>query len=348
MLTPKQQELLSFIHDRLEEGGVSPSFEEMKDALERIENDSTPPPPSTSDSVSIKGSKTPTIPLMTTVITNNNLTTPSAKLPLGLFFSGKLKKRSRNRSLFRSMTHVVSWKIRTFRLIVQSELCLFLEYAPPLGDRKYEKEYRKWERIRLTPDMNIALAKDCKLRPQVLKLLGDIKAKSPIDSASPESRLAFQIRQPSKIDGGIILECETTDRKMFNGWVKALGLALLSLRESLASSRKNRLRQTSSSCPTLISSSTKNDSGNDDVRKSKSQHFTASMAVKTINVIQSCIHRTYLITPMTTLTVESSSHFSGKPLQGALTATAAAAAKIAQTTNEKKKQNDEPSLTKGD
>ena len=70
---------------------------------------------------------------------------------------------------------------------------------------------------------------------------------------------------------------------MFNGWVKALGLALLSLRESLASSRKNRLRQTSSSCPTLISSSTKNDSGNDDVRKSKSQHFTASMAVKTIN-----------------------------------------------------------------
>ena len=54
---------------------------EMKDALERIENDSTPPPPSTSDSVSIKGSKTPTIPLMTTVITNNNLTTPSAKLP---------------------------------------------------------------------------------------------------------------------------------------------------------------------------------------------------------------------------------------------------------------------------
>ncbi|MEC9017573.1 MAG: transcriptional repressor LexA, partial [Pseudomonadota bacterium] len=34
MLTPKQQELLSFIHDRLEEGGVSPSFEEMKDALD--------------------------------------------------------------------------------------------------------------------------------------------------------------------------------------------------------------------------------------------------------------------------------------------------------------------------
>ncbi len=34
MLTSKQQELLSFIHQRLEEGGVSPSFEEMKDALE--------------------------------------------------------------------------------------------------------------------------------------------------------------------------------------------------------------------------------------------------------------------------------------------------------------------------
>ncbi len=33
MLTPKQQELLSFIQTRLEEGGVSPSFEEMKDAL---------------------------------------------------------------------------------------------------------------------------------------------------------------------------------------------------------------------------------------------------------------------------------------------------------------------------
>ncbi|AYO76783.1 transcriptional repressor LexA [Sphingobium yanoikuyae] len=34
MLTPKQQELLSFIQTRLEEGGVSPSFEEMKDALD--------------------------------------------------------------------------------------------------------------------------------------------------------------------------------------------------------------------------------------------------------------------------------------------------------------------------
>ncbi len=34
MLTTKQQELLRFIHDRLEIGGVSPSFEEMKDALD--------------------------------------------------------------------------------------------------------------------------------------------------------------------------------------------------------------------------------------------------------------------------------------------------------------------------
>ena len=34
MLTPKQQELLSFIQNRLEEGGVSPSFEEMKEALD--------------------------------------------------------------------------------------------------------------------------------------------------------------------------------------------------------------------------------------------------------------------------------------------------------------------------
>ena len=34
MLTPKQQELLNFIHNRLEESGVSPSFEEMKDALD--------------------------------------------------------------------------------------------------------------------------------------------------------------------------------------------------------------------------------------------------------------------------------------------------------------------------
>ncbi|CAN5122235.1 transcriptional repressor LexA [soil metagenome] len=34
MLTPKQQELLTFIHNRLEEGGVSPSFEEMKEALD--------------------------------------------------------------------------------------------------------------------------------------------------------------------------------------------------------------------------------------------------------------------------------------------------------------------------
>lgn len=34
MLTAKQQELLLFIHKRLEEGGVSPSFDEMKDALD--------------------------------------------------------------------------------------------------------------------------------------------------------------------------------------------------------------------------------------------------------------------------------------------------------------------------
>jgi repressor LexA len=34
MLTRKQHELICFIHDRLEESGVSPSFEEMKDALD--------------------------------------------------------------------------------------------------------------------------------------------------------------------------------------------------------------------------------------------------------------------------------------------------------------------------
>lgn len=34
MLTTKQQELLTFINNRLDEGGVSPSFEEMKDALD--------------------------------------------------------------------------------------------------------------------------------------------------------------------------------------------------------------------------------------------------------------------------------------------------------------------------
>ena len=34
MLTSKQQELLAFIHQRLESGGVSPSFEEMKEALD--------------------------------------------------------------------------------------------------------------------------------------------------------------------------------------------------------------------------------------------------------------------------------------------------------------------------
>ena len=34
MLTKKQHELICFIHDRLAETGVSPSFDEMKDALE--------------------------------------------------------------------------------------------------------------------------------------------------------------------------------------------------------------------------------------------------------------------------------------------------------------------------
>ena len=34
MLTKKQHELLMFIHERLAETGISPSFEEMKDALE--------------------------------------------------------------------------------------------------------------------------------------------------------------------------------------------------------------------------------------------------------------------------------------------------------------------------
>src|ERR1700690_1734984 len=34
MLTKKQSELLRFIHERLQEGGVPPSFDEMKDALD--------------------------------------------------------------------------------------------------------------------------------------------------------------------------------------------------------------------------------------------------------------------------------------------------------------------------
>ena len=34
MLTAKQHELLRFIHERLEETGISPSFEEMKEALD--------------------------------------------------------------------------------------------------------------------------------------------------------------------------------------------------------------------------------------------------------------------------------------------------------------------------
>src|SRR5881275_47223 len=34
MLTRKQHELLMFIHERIKEGGVSPSFDEMKEALD--------------------------------------------------------------------------------------------------------------------------------------------------------------------------------------------------------------------------------------------------------------------------------------------------------------------------
>src|SRR3972149_10502014 len=34
MLTEKQKELLLFIHDRMQERGVPPSFDEMKDALD--------------------------------------------------------------------------------------------------------------------------------------------------------------------------------------------------------------------------------------------------------------------------------------------------------------------------
>jgi SOS-response transcriptional repressor LexA len=34
VLTPKQHELLMFIHERLRESGVPPSFDEMKDALD--------------------------------------------------------------------------------------------------------------------------------------------------------------------------------------------------------------------------------------------------------------------------------------------------------------------------
>src|SRR3954454_3426545 len=33
MLTRKQHELLMFIHERIKESGISPSFDEMKDAL---------------------------------------------------------------------------------------------------------------------------------------------------------------------------------------------------------------------------------------------------------------------------------------------------------------------------
>jgi repressor LexA len=34
MLTKKQHELLLFIHSRLKESGIPPSFDEMKDALD--------------------------------------------------------------------------------------------------------------------------------------------------------------------------------------------------------------------------------------------------------------------------------------------------------------------------
>ena len=34
MLTRKQHELLMFIHDRMKESGIPPSFDEMKDALD--------------------------------------------------------------------------------------------------------------------------------------------------------------------------------------------------------------------------------------------------------------------------------------------------------------------------
>ena len=34
MLTRKQSELLRYIHERLQEDGVPPSFDEMKDALD--------------------------------------------------------------------------------------------------------------------------------------------------------------------------------------------------------------------------------------------------------------------------------------------------------------------------
>ncbi|MGR3436351.1 MAG: LexA family protein, partial [Shimia sp.] len=33
MLTPKQKDLLSFIHKRMQRDGVPPSFDEMKDEL---------------------------------------------------------------------------------------------------------------------------------------------------------------------------------------------------------------------------------------------------------------------------------------------------------------------------
>jgi len=44
MLTRKQYELLIFINRRLSDGGVSPSFEEMKDAL-GLKSEIRHPPP---------------------------------------------------------------------------------------------------------------------------------------------------------------------------------------------------------------------------------------------------------------------------------------------------------------
>ena len=39
MLTRKQHELLMFIHERIKETGVSPSFDEMKEALDLASSD---------------------------------------------------------------------------------------------------------------------------------------------------------------------------------------------------------------------------------------------------------------------------------------------------------------------
>ena len=42
MLTKKQYELLMFIHQRIRETGVPPSFDEMKDALDLNPNPNSP------------------------------------------------------------------------------------------------------------------------------------------------------------------------------------------------------------------------------------------------------------------------------------------------------------------